>query len=58
MGDTSSIKNTNTIGESNTETSTSRREQLHTMLEGALGSPECILSTTDKRRDEISSNPL
>ena len=39
MGDTSSTKNTNTIGESNTETSTSRREQLHAMLEGALGSP-------------------
>ena len=39
MGDTSSIKNTNTIGESNAETSTSRREQLHVMLEGALGSP-------------------
>ena len=39
MGDTSSIKNTNTIGESNAETSSSRREQLHAMLEGALGSP-------------------
>ena len=39
MGDASSIKNTNAIGESNIETSTSRREQLHAMLEGALGSP-------------------
>ena len=39
MNDTSSSKITNAIGESNIETSTSRREQLHAMLEGALGSP-------------------
>ena len=39
MNDTSSNKITNAIGESNIETSTSRREQLHAMLEGALGSP-------------------
>ena len=39
MNDTSSSKITNAIGESNIETSTSRREQLHVMLEGALGSP-------------------
>ena len=38
MDNASSVKNSNTIGESNTETSTSRREQLHAMLEGALGS--------------------
>ena len=39
MRDTATIENTNTIGEATTETSTSRREQLHAMLEGALGSP-------------------
>ena len=39
MRDTSSSKITNAIGESNIETSTSRREQLHAMLEGALGLP-------------------
>ena len=39
MNDASSSKINNTIGESNIETSTSRREQLHAMLEGALGSP-------------------
>ena len=39
MNDASSVKSINTIGESNIETSTSRREQLHAMLEGALGSP-------------------
>ena len=39
MDNASSVKNTNTIGESIAETLTSRREQLHAMLEGALGSP-------------------
>ena len=39
MDNAPSVKNINTIGESNIETSTSRREQLHAMLEGALGSP-------------------
>lgn len=39
MNDTSSSKIINAIGESNIETSTSRREQLHAMLEGVLGSP-------------------
>ena len=39
MDNASSVKITNTIGESIAETLTSRREQLHAMLEGALGSP-------------------
>lgn len=38
MGNTSPVI-TSTIGESITETSTSRREQLHAMFESALGSP-------------------
>ena len=39
MDNASSVKSINTIGESTTETSTSRREQLHAMPEGAVGSP-------------------